>query len=143
MTAHMAGAVSLVISVCLFVFADPLAHALLPDQPGVADITANFIRFIASTEVFFAYAMVLLRAMQGAGDTRSPLWISVWAQWGIRVPLAAVLAMPAITVLGFISIEGVGMGSNGAWLSMASTQLIQGVAAMWAFKKGNWKLTEV
>jgi len=142
-TAHMAGAVSLVVSVCLFIFADPLAHMLLTDQPGVADITANFIRFIASTEVFFAYAMVLLRAMQGAGDTRSPLWISVWAQWGIRVPLAAVLAMPAITVLGIISIEGVGMGANGAWLSMAATQLIQGVAAIWVFKRGRWKLTEV
>ena len=142
-TAHLAGAVSLAVSVCLFVFADPLAHALLPDQPGVAAITANFIRFIASTEVFFAYAMVLLRAMQGAGDTRSPMWISIWAQWGIRVPLAAVLAMPAITVLGFISIEGVGMGSDGAWLSMATTQLIQGVAAMWVFKRGRWKLTEV
>ncbi|MCH8978575.1 MAG: MATE family efflux transporter [Armatimonadetes bacterium] len=142
-TAHMAGAVSLVVSVCLFIFADPLARMLLTDQPGVAAITANFIRFIASTEVFFAYAMVLLRAMQGAGDTRSPMWISIWAQWGIRVPLAAVLAMPAITVLGFISIEGVGMGSNGAWLSMAATQLIQGVAAMWVFKRGKWKLTEV
>ena len=141
--AHQAGIVSLTISVLLFIFADPLAHSIVGAQPEVADVTANFIRFVASTEVFFAYGMVMMRAMQGAGDTRRPMWLSVFALWGIRVPLAAVLALPSMTIFGFITIRGADMGANGAWLSMAITQLIQGVIAVILWKKGAWKSQEV
>ncbi|MCH7903683.1 MAG: MATE family efflux transporter [Armatimonadetes bacterium] len=141
--AHQAGIVSLTISVLLFIFASPLAHFIIGAQQDVADVTANFIRFVASTEVFFAYGMVMMRAMQGAGDTRRPMWLSVFALWGVRVPLAAVLALPSITIFGFITIHGANMGANGAWLSMAVTQLIQGVVAVILWKKGAWKSQEV
>jgi Na+-driven multidrug efflux pump len=87
--------------------------------------------------------MVLIGAMQGAGDTRRPMWLSVATLWGVRVPLAAVLALPGISVFGVLTVPGVDMGADGAWLSMAATQVIQGVAAMWLFKRGDWKLTEV
>jgi Na+-driven multidrug efflux pump len=93
---------------------------------------------VASTEVFFAYAMVLIGAMQGAGDTQRPMWLSLFALWGIRVPLAAVLALPSVWFL-----PGFDLGSDGAWMSMASTQLVQGAAAIWLFKKGHWKATKV
>ncbi|MEX2242324.1 MAG: MATE family efflux transporter [Fimbriimonadaceae bacterium] len=141
--AHQAGIVSAVVSVLLFIFAEPLARMVLPGDPQTAAVAASFTRYIAATEVFFAYAMVLIGAMQGAGDTRRPMWLSVATLWGVRVPLAAVLALPGISVFGLLTVPGVDMGADGAWLSMAATQLIQGVAAMWLFKRGDWKLTEV
>lgn len=141
--AHQAAIVSLVVSVLLFIFAVPLAHAVLPGDVPTANQTVGFIRYIASTEIFFAYAMVLIGAMQGAGDTRRPMWLSIAALWGIRVPLAALLALPTVSVFGILTLQGRGMGANGAWLSMALTQLIQGIAAIILFKKGDWKSTEV
>lgn len=141
--AHQAAIVSLVVSVLLFVFADPLSRMVLPGDLPTARLAANFIRYIASTEVFFAYAMVLIGAMQGAGDTKRPLWLTLISLWGLRVPLAAIFAWPGVVLLGFVSVDGLGMGSDGAWLSMALTQLVQGVFAIWLFKKGDWKRTEV
>lgn len=140
--AHQAAIVSTAVSVLLFLFAGPLARAVLPGDPATAEHAAQFTRYVASTEVFFAYAMVLIGAMQGAGDTRRPLWLSLVALWGMRVPLAAVLALPTVGALG-LAVRGANMGAEGAWLSMAATQLVQGVAAIWLFKKGAWKLTKV
>jgi Na+-driven multidrug efflux pump len=59
------------------------------------------------------------------------------------VPLAALLALPAVSVFGVLTLQGKGMGAEGAWLSMALTQLIQGLAAIWLFKRGDWKAIEV
>lgn len=141
--AHQAAIVSTIVSILLFVFADPLSRAVLPGDLKTAHYAAQFTRYVASTEVFFAYAMVLIGAMQGAGDTRRPLWLSLIALWGMRVPFAAFLALPVVSLFGLASVRGAGMGADGAWLSMAATQLIQGVAAIWLFKKGAWKLTKV
>jgi Na+-driven multidrug efflux pump len=116
---------------------------VLPGDLATAEYAAQFTRYVASTEVFFAYAMVLIGAMQGAGDTRRPLWLSLFALWGLRVPVAALLALPAVSFFGLATIKGAGMGADGAWLSMAATQLVQGAAAIWLFKKGAWKLTKV
>ncbi|HXH60808.1 MAG TPA: MATE family efflux transporter [Fimbriimonadaceae bacterium] len=141
--AHQAGAVSLVVSVLLFVFADPLSRAVLPGDLATAAVAAQYTRYIASTEVFFAYAMVLIQAMQGAGDTRRPLWISLGTLWGVRVPAAALLALPMVSFFGLFNIAGWNMGADGAWLSMAGSQVVQGIAAMIVFKQGKWKLTQV
>lgn len=140
--AHQAAIISGFVAIGLFVFANPAANLLLSEQPEYAAITADYLRFIASTEILFAYGMVLISAQQGAGDTRRPFWLTLIAMWGIRVPLAAILALETITI-GSISIPGFAMGANGCWLSLAATQAIQGLAAMWLWKKGDWKTATV
>ena len=86
---------------------------------------------IVQATVVFAYAMVVVGAMQGAGDTKSPLWISIISLWGLRVPMAYVLAF----VLH--------MGSHGAWLAMSITQGVQGVLCLIVFRQGHWKYKRV
>lgn len=96
----------------------------------VAEVTV-LLRWLCVTEVFFAYAMVMIGAMQGAGETKGPMWISIVCLWGIRVPLAYVLAI----TLNF--------GAVGAWISMSLTQGIQGIIAIILFKRGAWKTQKV
>lgn len=129
--AHYAAAVSGLIALVLFIFAEPISAHLIEGQRDVIPITASFLRFICATELFFAYGVVLVGGMQGAGDTKRPLWISLIALWGLRVPLAVVLAYP------------VRMGADGAWLAMSATQLVQGLMCMVAWRQGKWKLTKV
>ncbi|MGE0001395.1 MAG: MATE family efflux transporter [Fimbriimonadaceae bacterium] len=133
LAAHHAAVVSLVASVLIFAFAAPIADMLLPNQPEVAVEVATFLRYLCATEVLFAYAMVLLGAVQGAGDTTSPLWVNVVCMWGLRVPIAAVLAMPF----------GLDWGARGCWTSMMLTQAVQGLVAIWVFRRGHWKKKEV
>lgn len=129
--AHQAAIVSTAVAVIMFVFADPIAGFILPDQPDVAPIVASYLRFISVTEIMFAYGMVLIGAMQGAGDTIRPFWMTLLCMWLLRVPLAWVFAI------------GFGMGVDGAWLSLSITQLVQGLIAIWLWKKGHWRTTEV
>jgi Na+-driven multidrug efflux pump len=84
-------------------------------------------------------------SMQGAGETTRPFWITLFALWGLRVPLAFICALPTGQPLfGSVVLPfGFGLGSSGAWLSMAITQGIQGVLSMLAFKQGHWKYKTV
>lgn len=128
---HHGAGVMLALAVPIFLFADQIAHVLVGGKPDIAAEATMLIRYLSVTEVFFGYAMVMIGAMQGAGDTIRPMWITIVALWLIRVPLAFYLALP------------VGMGSPGAWIAMSVTQAVQGMMAIWLFKQGAWKLQKV
>lgn len=140
--AHQAGIVSLVGAVIIFVFAKPISASVLSDQPLHAAQTASYLRYICYTEVFFGYAVVLISAMQGAGDTRRPFWITLACMWFIRFPLAAILALPTVSA-GPISIPGFAMGANGCWLSIAITQAVQGIICLLIWHQGRWAEAKV
>lgn len=144
MAAHQAGIVSGVVAVILFVFADPISRAVLADQPEFAAFTAQYLRYVSTTEILFGYAMVFISAMQGAGDTVRPFWITLTCMWFIRVPLAAVLALNNLQ-LGPLTLPfpGFGMGADGCWLALTITQAIQGAVCIYFWRLGKWKLAKV
>ncbi len=126
-SAHCAAGVILAVAGLVFAFAHDIASQLVPRQPEAAVMIATFLRYLCVTEVMFGYAMVLMGAMQGAGDTVRPMWATVISLWGMRVPMAFVCAL----VLK--------MGADGAWLAMSATQAVQGLLTMLLFKQGKWK----
>jgi putative MATE family efflux protein len=128
---HHGAIVTLALSVPIFIFAPEIAGTLAGGKPALIAESALFLRWLCVTEVLFAYAMVMIGAMQGAGDTVRPLWITVFSLWGLRVPLAYVLAFPF------------GMGSLGAWIAMSFTQAVQGILCIILYRKGAWKTKEV
>lgn len=130
LAAHYGGIVVLALSIPLFIWAPEVAsHLTGHDKPTMAAEAANYIRILIATEVLFAYAMVLIGALQGAGDTRRTLWITIATLWMIRVPLAWAL-VPI-------------WGSNGAWFAMSASQACQGLLAIWLWKQGHWKTVKV
>lgn len=151
--AHQAGLVSTVAAIFIFIFADPITHNVLQGQPEYAKQAASYLRHVCTTETLFGYAMVLLSAMQGAGDTRRPFWLTLIAMWFIRVPLAVFLSLPAIQVLPKIDwvgiqmqpafIAGMNMGADGAWTCLAITQAIQGLACLVLWQQGKWALAKI
>lgn len=128
---HHGALVTLSLSIPIFIFAPQIGTILLEGKPDLVAEVALFLRYLCLTEVLFAYAMVTMGAMQGAGDTVRPLWISVFSLWGLRVPLAFILTFP------------LGLGAKGAWISMSVTQGIQGILSVIAFKQGGWKSKKV
>jgi Na+-driven multidrug efflux pump len=88
--------------------------------------------------------MVFIGAMQGAGDTKRPLWITIWSLWGIRVPLSFFLTLSGfVTLFGFSARVGLGWGPIGTWIAISGTQAIQGLFSYLAFARGEWKLQKV
>jgi len=142
---HYGALVTLFLAVPIYFAAPSIAGAMLAGKAEMTAEAVKLIRYLCETEVLFAYAMVAFGAMQGAGDTVRPMWISLFALWGIRVPLALFLALPAgFAITSWLKVPfGAGLGANGAWMSMALTQGIQGVLALIVFKQGIWKTKKV
>jgi putative MATE family efflux protein len=128
---HYSALVVFCLSVPIFILAPSIAAALVPSDRQIAREMATMMRFMCTTEFLFGYSMVMSGALQGAGDTVRPMWISLISLWGLRLPLAFALAL------------GLKLGASGAWMSMAFTQGIAGLLGMWFFKRGHWKSVRV
>lgn len=129
---HHAALVVMTLSIPLWIWAPEIAAMQTGgNKPEMARVAAEYLRIVILTEVLFAYAMVLIGAMQGAGDTKRTMWITVWSLWGVRIPFAWLLTFP----LGF--------GAVGCWWSLMVSQAVQGIIAIFQFKKGDWKTNVV
>lgn len=113
-----------------FIFAPHIITFFVQDE-AVMHIGTLFIRIIALAEPFHAIGIVLSKSLQGAGDTKTPFYITVFCWIIIRIPLAYFLAF----VMGFYS--------TGIWWAMNLTVILQGVMVALRFRAGHWKGIEL
>ncbi len=123
--------VTLVICIPVFIFAPQITSAMIVNSAEMAHEASLLLRALALTEVGFVYAIIFSGAMQGAGDTVRPMWITFVGQWLLRLPLVYGLA--------FIF----KLGPVGAWVGMSISQAVQGVMAVVQWKQGKWKSVKV
>lgn len=119
-----------VVAVGLIVFAEPLIR-LFTDAPAVVAFGVSCLRIVACTYVFFAFGVVCVQAFNGAGDTTTPTWISLVANWALQIPLAYLLAVPFE------------MGPAGVFTAIAFAQMVLAVIAVVLFRRGAWKTRTV
>jgi len=113
-------------AVIVFIWADSLA-ALLARDPSVHAETSRYIRITMVAQPFIALSLSLSGALQGAGDTRGPMWVIIIAMWLIRLPLAYALSLP------------IGYGAAGVWTAMVTSMIIQSLLMAGRFHGGKWK----
>ena len=118
------------ISIIFFVFADPIL-SFFTDIPEVKRIGISALEIICLGYIFFSYGMVISQAFNGAGDTKTPMWISLGVFWVFQIPFAYWLAIE------------MGWKSNGVFYSIAIAHSLYAIISIILFKKGKWKLTEV
>jgi Na+-driven multidrug efflux pump len=142
---HYGALVTICLAAPIFIFAPVIAMGMTGGKADIAYQTTNLLRCLCLTEFLFAYAMVMIGAMQGAGDTVRPLWIAIIALWGLRVPLTLAFALPVgFRLYGLFPLPvGLNLGADGAWIAITSTQGLQGIMAIAAFKQGHWKTEKV
>jgi len=97
------------------------------NQPGVIESGAEGLRIVSYGMVAYGLGMVMHQSFNGAGDTRTPLWLNLISFWIIEIPLAWFLA---------VTLEMEESGVFYAILIAESTLTILGV---WLFKRGKWK----
>lgn len=143
--ALVAFAIAAVVSAPIYFTVPSFAHALVGSKPDVQLELVSIVRFLCITEPLFCLAMVLNGGLQGAGETKHPLWISIIALWFMRVPMAAILALSAGSplLLGLKLPIGLALGAKGAWIAMSLTQGIQGFLCGLSWRKGHWKTVKV
>ncbi len=96
------------------------------DDAEVIRYGAELFRILSPSVILYTLFTVISGAFQGGGDTRPVMVLNVARLWGIRVPLAYVLAI----LLAW--------GPAGIWWAMfASNLVIAAVGFVW-LAKGHW-----
>jgi putative MATE family efflux protein len=100
-------------------------------EPEVVLYAVDCLRIVSLGFVFFAYGMVMIQALNGAGDTVTPSIINFVSFWMIKIPLAYVLAMVT------------DMGPRGVFVAVTIAYFVQTAVAIVIFRRGRWKATRV
>ena len=73
-------------------FLSPILFGFFTDTQSLIDLATRMIRIMAVGYLCVAVSQVLGGVMRGAGDTVTPMWVSIIQMIVIRVPLAYLLA---------------------------------------------------
>ena len=114
----------------LYVVAETLVGVFTQDRHVLA-IGVENLRVFCISFAFMAYGMVLTQALNGAGDTRSPMLINILCCWVIEIPLAYTL----VNILAW--------GPQGVFWSVTIAQCLLTVVAVWVFRQGRWRTVSV
>ncbi len=121
--------VFLVIVTIVFLFFPRQVIGVFNTQADMVELGSSFLRLYAFSLLFGALAIILGRGHDGAGDTASPMFITGFSLIVIGIPLA----------WGFSQLWGI----TGIWISIVSTEILQGIAMALSFRLGRWKLKNV
>ena len=110
----------------LFVFFPQPIIGIFTRDAAVQEVGVRALRIIGYGYIFYGIGMVMMQALNGAGDTKSPTWISLICFWGFQVPFAYLLAKTG------------GMGPTGAFIAVPAAETLIALLTWWWFRRGKW-----
>jgi Na+-driven multidrug efflux pump len=114
------------VGVLFILFAPQVVHIFTRD-PGVAPMAISALRIVSTGNIGFSYAMVMLQAFNGAGDTVTPTVVNFFGYWLLEIPLAWWLAIHE------------GLRASGVYWSIVVAEAAIAAASMVLFRQGKWK----
>jgi putative MATE family efflux protein len=112
----------------LFVFFAPQGVKIFRATPDVLKLAGIALQVGAIEFPFFALTFILMGALRGAGDTRSPMYINMGCILLLRLPLTYLFA--------FVFDWGI----VGVWLACATDWAGRAIGLWIVFRRGAWKL---
>jgi putative MATE family efflux protein len=120
----------LLVGIVFAVFAENFI-GIFTNEPKVVEVGVLCLQIVCLGYIFFGYGMVIGQSLNGAGDTLSPTIMNFVCFWLIEIPLAYFLAKSLV------------WGPLGVFASIAISESILAVVAIFVFKKGRWKRMKV
>ena len=99
----------------------------------LVNLSANMMKILAAGYIAMAVTQCLSGVMRGAGDTLTPMWISLATTVAIRVPLAYSLAYLTRTP------ELPNGAYQSIWISLLCSWVLGAVITWFCYMKGGWK----
>ncbi|HSL81956.1 MAG TPA: MATE family efflux transporter [Thermoanaerobaculia bacterium] len=97
------------------------------DEPGVVALGTQLLAFLSVSGLFVTVALTYTGGLQGTGDTRSPLYITLLAQ--LIVPLG----------LCFVLDRSVGLEPHHIWTAILLGHATRCVLSVLRFRQGKWR----
>jgi putative MATE family efflux protein len=89
------------------------------------------LRWFGSANIFYGISMVMMQALNGAGDTRTPTIINFFCFWLFQIPLAYILAY------------NFHLKATGAFIAVPVAETLIALVAWYFFNKGKWKTISI
>ena len=129
---YIAVGVSATITVIILLFGNILMYAFT-DTAELVDLSMRMMRILAVGYIAMAVTQCLSGVMRGAGDTMSPMWISIFTTVIVRVPLAYALAY-------FTRTPQMPTGNYRAlFISLLTSWVLGAVITFIAYRRRKWK----
>lgn len=107
-------------------FAGPIISVFTTD-PDVHEVGTLALRIIGTGYIFYGIGMVMIQALNGAGDTKTPTLINLFGFWLFQIPFAYILA------------KWLNMGATGSFIAIPVAETLIAITAWILFKRGKWK----
>ncbi len=115
----------------LFLFGANFIIRIFTDDEAVIAHGVRALQIVGSGYIFYGVGMVMVQALNGAGDTRTPTVINLVCFWLFQIPLAYFLA------------QYLKLGSVGAIAAVPIAETLIALLAWYYFRKGKWKEIKV
>ena len=116
--------------VFLLIFAEFIT-GLFSVEPDVLRWGTSCLQILSIGFPMYAVGMVVVQALNGAGDTTTPAILNFICFWLLQIPLAFWLATES------------SLGPNGAFVAIVIAESLLTILATIVFRKGTWKLQTV
>ncbi len=123
-TLIMTSIVSAVMTAIVIIFKYPLMGMFTKDAE-VIRIGGEYLTIVTSFYLIFTTMFIFSAVMRGAGDTIVPMFITLFALWFIRIPVAV-----------FFSKH---LGETGIWWSIPCGWAVGMILSIIYYKMGRWK----
>jgi Na+-driven multidrug efflux pump len=97
------------------------------DEPGVVDIGVQLLRTLSVSGLMIAVALTYTGGLQGTGDTKGPLYISIVSQ--VMVPLGICAVVERVATLDPLDI----------WLAILAGHTTRCALSVLRFRQGAWR----
>jgi putative MATE family efflux protein len=97
------------------------------DEPGVVDIGVQLLRILSVSGLMIAVALTYTGGLQGTGDTKGPLYISIVSQ--VMVPLGICAVVERVATLDPLDI----------WLAILAGHTTRCALSVLRFRQGRWR----
>ena len=118
------------VGIFFILFAEPVIR-LFTQDPAVVPLAVAALRIFSYGNIGYAYAMVMLQAFNGAGDTVTPTIVNFFAFWTLEIPLAYFLALHTR------------MQAHGVYWSVVVAEASMAAVSIILFKRGYWKRQKI
>jgi Na+-driven multidrug efflux pump len=105
-------------------------RAFLADE-GIIELGTVFLKIVALIQIPLALTMVLAGSLRGAGDTRFIMAATVVGMWGVRVPMALVVALWLNLSVFYV------------WTAMIADWSVRMALLLWRYQSERWKAIRI
>ena len=129
--ARVAFMVAVGVGTLFLLFPRQLLGAFGLDEPVVVEIGVELLRVLSLSGLFISVALAYTGGLQGTGDTKSPLYISIISQ--IVVPIGLIVAIQ----------QTLGLDPIDIWIAILAGHVTRCVLSVARFNQGKWQHIEV